>query len=236
MGSSTENLHRSASAWPEAEAAPDDVAPPIATVRRTVDLLVACVALVALSPLLAVVSLLIRWESSGAAVFQQERLGRHRSRFTVHKFRTMTVDADSMPHREYVSRLIAGVDERHDDGRRRLYKLTTDTRVTRVGRLLRRTSLDELPQLWNVIRGEMSLVGPRPVLAYEVDQYPQSWLLRFEVKPGITGLWQVSGRNERTYSEMVEYDLEYVRRRSLRLDVRILFLTLWTLVLRRGAA
>jgi lipopolysaccharide/colanic/teichoic acid biosynthesis glycosyltransferase len=111
-----------------------------------------------------------------------------------------------------------------------------DDRVTRVGSVLRRFSLDELPQLWNVVRGEMSLVGPRPVIPYEAEEYPAWYGERFAVKPGLTGLWQVSGRNERTYEEMVRLDIEYTRRRRLSLDLLILLKTVWVVARARGAA
>jgi lipopolysaccharide/colanic/teichoic acid biosynthesis glycosyltransferase len=117
-----------------------------------------------------------------------------------------------------------------------LYKLVVDPRVTRVGRVLRSWSLDEVPQLWNVLRGDMSLVGPRPVIEYEVEQYPDWYLRRFAVKPGMTGLWQVSGRNERTYEEMVRFDVEYAELRSLWLDLRILARTAIVVMRRQGVA
>ena len=120
--------------------------------------------------------------------------------------------------------------------RRSLYKLAVDDRVTRVGRFLRRTSLDELPQLWNVLRGEMSLVGPRPVVPYELTHYPPRYFERFAVKPGLTGLWQVSGRNERSYQEMIELDIEYARRRTLPLDLLILLKTVWVVLTGKGVA
>lgn len=117
-----------------------------------------------------------------------------------------------------------------------LYKLSVDDRITRVGRFLRSWSIDELPQLINVLRGEMSLVGPRPVIGYEVEMYPDSYLRRFAVKPGLTGLWQVSGRNERTYDEMVSFDIEYAERASLLLDLRILAKTIPVVLRRQGVA
>jgi lipopolysaccharide/colanic/teichoic acid biosynthesis glycosyltransferase len=133
--------------------------------------------------------------------------------------------------------LIAGSESTHSTGGGRdLYKLAADDRVTRVGSVLRRSSLDELPQLFDVLRGHMSLVGPRPVIPYEADLYPPDYERRFAVKPGMTGLWQVSGRNERTYREMVALDCEWVARRSIALYLRILARTPWTLIRRRGVA
>lgn len=204
--------------------------------RRALDLVLALALLVLLSPLLLIIALLIRLDSSGPAVYRQRRLGRDMRPFVVNKFRTMRPDADPAPHREYVQTLILGGRRRAKTGGRPLYKLAVDDRITRVGRVLRRLSLDELPQLWNVVRGEMSLVGPRPVIPYETEQYPTWYLARFSVKPGLTGLWQVSGRNEKTYEEMVLLDIEYARRRNLPLDLLILVKTLWVVVRARGAA
>jgi lipopolysaccharide/colanic/teichoic acid biosynthesis glycosyltransferase len=203
------------------------------TARRLLDVTVAGVALVALSPLLAAIALAIRLESRGPVIYRQRRLGLARRPFTVLKFRTMRHGADTAPHREYVHSLIespAGAE------RGRLYKLSVDARVTRVGRFLRAWSLDELPQLVNVLRGEMALVGPRPVIPYEVERYPERYLRRFAVKPGLTGLWQVSGRNERTYEEMVRFDIEYAEGASLLLDLRILARTLPVVLGRQGVA
>jgi lipopolysaccharide/colanic/teichoic acid biosynthesis glycosyltransferase len=146
----------------------------------------------------------------------------------------MHADADSALHRDYVRSLIGTNPEPQDANG--LYKLAGDPRVTRVGRFLRSWSLDELPQLWNVLRGEMSLVGPRPVIEYEVEEYPDWYLRRFAVKPGLTGLWQVSGRNERTYEEMIRFDVEYAERRSLWLDLRILARTALVVMRRQGVA
>lgn len=201
--------------------------------RRLLDVTVAGVALVALSPLLAAIALAIRIESPGPVVFRQRRLGLARRPFTVLKFRTMRNGADAAPHREYVHSLI---DRPAGAERGRLYKLSVDDRITRVGRFLRAWSLDELPQLVNVLRGEMALVGPRPVIPYEVERYPARYLRRFAVKPGLTGLWQVSGRNERTYEEMVRFDIEYAEGASLLLDLRILARTLPVVLGRQGVA
>jgi lipopolysaccharide/colanic/teichoic acid biosynthesis glycosyltransferase len=201
--------------------------------RRLLDIVVAAGALLVLAPLFAAIALAIRLESSGPAIFRQQRLGRGRRQFTVLKFRTMRHEADATPHREYVRSLIARGGA-HEHGR--LYKLSVDDRVTRVGRILRSWSLDELPQLVNVLRGEMALVGPRPVVPYEVEHYPDSYLSRFAVKPGLTGLWQVSGRNERTYDEMVRFDIEYAQRSSLLLDLRILARTVPVVLGRQGVA
>ncbi len=202
---------------------------------RLLDVAVASIALVLLSPILLVIAILIRIESQGPAVFRQERVGRRLRPFTVNKFRTMRTGASHDAHRKFVQSLIAGETPPEVAGKPR-FKMASDDRITRVGRFLRRTSLDELPQLWNVVRGEMSLVGPRPPIAYEVERYPAHWFARFEVKPGLTGLWQVSGRCELTLEEMIELDIEYVRRRSLRFNVWILLRTVPAVLSLRGAS
>jgi lipopolysaccharide/colanic/teichoic acid biosynthesis glycosyltransferase len=206
-----------------------------ALLRRALDLAVSVPLLVVLSPLLLGIAVAIRLDSGGPAIYRQRRVGLRRREFHVNKFRSMRTGASHARHKNYVHQLINGTAEgEHAQGG--LYKLVVDDRITRVGRLLRRFSLDELPQLWNVVRGEMSLVGPRPVIPYEVECYPDWWYARFAVKPGLTGLWQVSGRNEKTYEEMVTLDIEYARRRTIWLDIRILARTAWVVVTQRGAA
>jgi lipopolysaccharide/colanic/teichoic acid biosynthesis glycosyltransferase len=200
---------------------------------RCIDLVVAILVLVLLSPLLLAIAIAIRATSHGPALFRQQRLGKGMSSFSLYKFRTMCPNASEAPHREYVQALISS-DQGSQNGN--LYKLTVDSRITKVGRFLRSWSFDELPQLLNVLRGEMSLVGPRPVIGYEVELYPRAYLRRFAVKPGLTGLWQVSGRNQRTYHEMVQFDIEYVERYSLWLDLKILGKTIPVVLGRRGVA
>jgi lipopolysaccharide/colanic/teichoic acid biosynthesis glycosyltransferase len=208
--------------------------PATSAVRRMIDVSIAGSALLLLVPVIVVAAIAVRVTSPGPVLFRQRRLGRHMRPFTVLKFRTMRADADSAVHREYVRQLIGTQPE--DERREGLYKLAVDDRITRVGRFLRSWSLDEVPQLWNVLRGEMSLVGPRPVIEYEVEQYPDWYLRRFAVKPGLTGLWQVSGRNQLTYEDMVRYDIEYAERRSLWLDLRILARTALVVLRRQGVA
>jgi lipopolysaccharide/colanic/teichoic acid biosynthesis glycosyltransferase len=200
--------------------------------RRLLDIVVAGGLLLALAPLFALIALAIRLDTRGPALFRQRRVGCGLREFTMLKFRTMHSEADSTPHREYVQALIGGDGRAHG----RLYKLSVDDRVTRAGRFLRSWSLDELPQLLNVLLGQMALVGPRPVIPYEVEMYPEDYLRRFDVKPGLTGLWQVSGRNERTYEEMVRFDLEYARDASLLLDLRILVRTVPVVLGRVGVS
>jgi len=202
--------------------------------KRAVDLVLASIALLVLSPLLAAIALAVRATSPGPAVFRQERLGRDRRPFTMFKFRSMAAGNSDAVHREYVSKMLtgSGAPVAATNG---LYKLDRDPRITRLGGWLRKTSLDELPQLVNVIRGDMSLVGPRPVLAWEAELFSSEAEPRFDTPPGLTGLWQVSGRNLLTMPQALELDVEYVRRQSLWLDLVIIVRTI-PAQLRRSAA
>ncbi|MGE4086189.1 MAG: sugar transferase [Vicinamibacterales bacterium] len=190
---------------------------------RLIDVTVASVLLAVLAPLLAITWLAVRLDSTGPAIFRQQRLGRHGAPFTLYKFRTMAVHTDDGPHRHYVTALLASSAGSGDvAGEGGAFKLAGDPRITRLGRLLRRSSIDELPQLVNVVRGDMSLVGPRPALAYEAAHYSRRDTHRFAVLPGITGLWQVSGRNLLSMRDMLELDVRFVEHRSLRLYLSIL--------------
>ncbi|MDT5037604.1 MAG: hypothetical protein QOE03_2789 [Micromonosporaceae bacterium] len=193
------------------------------TMSRLIDLVLASTLLVLLMPLMAFIGVLVRITSRGPALFRQVRLGHHKQPFVMLKFRSMAADCGDGVHREFVRRLFVEEDPR--DSRDGLYKLGGDSRVTRLGRILRATSLDELPQLVNVVRGEMALVGPRPSLPWELDLYEPHHHERFNVKPGMTGLWQVSGRSRLTAREAVALDVEYARRRSIALDLAILVRT-----------
>ena len=188
--------------------------------RVGVEALLAALLLVILSPLLLLIAVLVRLDSPGPALFRQERLGLHRRPFRVMKFRSMQVAASEEPHRAYVTVLLT--EDSPERGESGLYKLEADPRITRVGRILRRLSLDELPQLINIVRGEMAFIGPRPVLQYEADLFPPEVDVRFSVRPGVTGLWQVSARNAVGFREALAYDVEYVQRRSAALDLSIL--------------
>ena len=211
-----------------------------ATLRRLFDIAFAAGLIVLFSPILIGVAIAVRLDSHGPAFFRQRRVGFQQREFTLFKFRSMRLDADPRGHQEYVTALINGHDEDPeslpDSGRKDLYKLAVDNRITPVGRWIRKWSLDELPQLFNVVLGDMTLVGPRPAIPYEVSEYPSWYLQRFSVKPGLTGYWQVSGRSERTYEEMVRLDIEYAERRSLGLDLLILLKTPWVVLSRKGAA
>lgn len=198
------------------------------SVKRLIDIVGSTVALFACLPLLWLIGLAIKATSKGPVLFSQTRVGQYGERFIVLKFRTMYVDIDRTVHKKFVTTLIKDTaeDEPSQDDGKAVYKLTNDKRITPVGRFLRKTSLDELPQFWNVLRGEMSLVGPRPAVRYEVAAY-QTWHRRrvLEFKPGITGLWQVSGRSHVKFDDMVRLDLRYATSWSLGLDLKILMLT-----------
>lgn len=202
--------------------------------KRALDLLLASACLILLSPLLVVVAVVVRLTSPGPALFRQTRLGRGQKPFVLYKFRTMYAGSSDDVHRQYVVQLLT-LDQPATGGRRGLYKLEDDARITKVGRLLRRTSIDELPQLFNVIRGEMSLVGPRPALPWESELIGTAHARRFLVSPGLTGLWQVSGRNSLTMKEGLDLDIEYVDRRSFTLDISILARTVPVVLSTTGA-
>ncbi|HEY0004010.1 MAG TPA: sugar transferase [Pyrinomonadaceae bacterium] len=196
-------------------------------VKRASDIIIASVALTILSPVWIIISALIRLDSKGSVFYKQERVGMDGRIFLFYKFRTMRADTDDSIHREYQRQFIAGLPETNlGDSLRPAYKLVADKRVTRVGRVLRRLSLDELPQLFNVLRGDMSIVGPRPPIPYEVEAYELWHRKRLDMKPGLTGLWQVSGRNRLPFEEMVRLDLFYIENWSLLLDLKILLRTL----------
>ncbi len=196
-------------------------------VKRAMDIAGSAAALLLFSPLYAGIALAIKLGSKGPVLFKQERLGQYGKTFTVLKFRSMRTDCDSKIHQEYVNKFIAGDAENESEaGPAKVYKLQSDPRITGVGHFLRKTSLDELPQFWNVLRGDMSLVGPRPPIAYEFRAY-DVWHRRrvLEIKPGITGLWQVNGRSRTRFDDMVRLDLKYARGWSLWLDVKIILQT-----------
>jgi exopolysaccharide biosynthesis polyprenyl glycosylphosphotransferase len=205
--------------------------------KRLLDIVASGLLLVVAAPLFLLVALVIKATSRGPVFFRQSRVGEHGKFFTMLKFRTMKVNADSAIHKEFVSQMIQGAAPAGlSQDEAAPFKIVNDPRVTPVGQLLRRTSLDELPQLWNVLRGDMSLVGPRPPLAYEVEQY-KPWHYRrvLEAKPGITGLWQVSGRSQTTFDDMVRLDLRYAKKCSTWTDVKILLATPRAVISGKGA-
>ena len=187
----------------------------------------AATALLLLSPFLIVIAAVIKLTSKGPILFRQQRLGQYGLHFTFLKFRSMHHKNDATIHRDYVRRLISAKENpRHADDPEKVYKLNDDPRVTAFGRLLRKTSLDELPQFINVLKGEMSLVGPRPPIPYEAEAYDIWHRRRFlEIKPGITGLWQVEGRSRVKFDDMVRLDIRYAKTWSPWLDIKILLKT-----------
>jgi len=207
-------------------------------IKRMIDIVGSAMALIICAPLWLIIALAIKATSRGPVLFRQQRIGQYGKRFTFLKFRSMHVGSDSSVHQEYVEKLIAGQAERKPSNGNGggVFKLTDDRRITRVGALLRRTSLDEVPQFLNVLKGDMSLVGPRPAIPYEVAVY-QTWHRRrvLQVKPGITGLWQISGRSRVTFDEMVRLDLRYARDCSPWLDLRILLQTPRAVIAGNGA-
>ena len=199
--------------------------------RRAVDLAVVVVALLVLMIPMLLIGMAIRLGSPGPAFYRQQRIGRGGRPFTMYKFRTMRVGGSDAQHRELIARELRGEDTSVNGS----WKIDCDPRVTRVGSLLRRTSIDELPQLINVLRGQMSLVGPRPCLDWEAEMFPPRFAERFDVPPGLTGLWQVSGRSTMGTLEMLELDLAYVRGWSFWSDLGILLRTVPTLLRGQGA-
>ena len=220
--------------------------------KRIMDLAIVVLSMVFLLPLMAFIAILIKWDSPGPAIFRQERItARRRVRngqvyweetpFTIFKFRTMRTDAKSTIHRQFIEAYIASDDKRMaelqsvqqaEDAK---YKLVKDPRVTRVGSFLRKTSLDALPQFLNVLLGNMSLVGPRPPIPYEVERYLYHHHDRLRTVPGITGWWQVKGRSATSFEEMVRMDVDYIRRQSLWLDIKIIIMTVTAVVNGKGA-
>ncbi len=207
-------------------------------IKRAIDIAGSGALLLVLSPFLAAIVALIKLTSKGPVIYKQERLGQFGERFQCLKFRTMYTNNDPKIHQDYVQRFIAGKDglDNSEGSDKPVYKLVKDPRVTFIGGLLRKTSMDELPQFWNVLRGDMSLVGPRPPVPYEFEVY-DIWHRRrvLEVRPGVTGLWQVSGRNRTRFDEMVRLDLRYSQTWSLWLDLKILFATPWAVFNGGGA-
>ena len=201
-------------------------------VKRTLDLTIAIVGLLVALPVLIAAMIAIKLDSPGSAVFRQDRVGDGGRRFRLYKLRTMYADNDDSAHRKYVADLIAGNAEQKDG----MFKLVDDPRITRVGKFLRKTSLDELPQLWNVILGDMSIVGPRPPMVSEAELYDSRAWQRLMVRPGLTGLWQVNGRCELTFDEMIDLDIEYSKSWSPLLEMQILVKTPKVVLTAKGAA
>ncbi len=219
------------------------------SIKRILDLTFALLALIVLFPFLIIVSVLIKLDSQGPVLFTQERVGIRRRTinnvtywqrvtFRCYKFRTMVDNADPSLHKSYIKALIDDDKQsmaviQGEDTKTR--KLTHDPRITRIGKILRKSSIDEIPQFINVIKGEMSLVGPRPAIPYEVDMYKPWYYRRLETKPGITGLWQVTARSSCDFDEIVKLDIQYVDEQSIWLDLKILLKTPIAVIFCRGA-
>ncbi len=212
-------------------------------VKRCFDVTLAVILLILLLPLLLLIAILIKVDSLGPVLFIQERVGARRESkgrqaawsivpFQMYKFRTMFHNADQSLHKAHIKAFAEG---KLDTSKGGTFKLIDDPRITRFGRFLRKTSLDELPQLLNVIKGEMSLVGPRPVPEYEVKEYADWHFERFTSLPGVSGLWQVEGRSLVTMDEMVKLDIEYNRQRSIRLDLKLMLMTIPSVLFEKGA-
>ncbi|WP_229750399.1 sugar transferase [Paenibacillus nasutitermitis] len=189
--------------------------------KRAMDIIMAFIGLVCISPAFIVIAIIIKMEDpKGSIFFHQVRIGKHEKPFKMFKFRSMVSNAEELLEDLLAKNEINGA----------MFKMKEDPRITRIGKFIRRTSIDELPQLWNVIRGDMSLVGPRPPLPREVEEYTNYDKLRLKVTPGCTGLWQISGRNELSFHEMVQLDLLYIKKRSVLYDIKIILKTVRVLL------
>jgi lipopolysaccharide/colanic/teichoic acid biosynthesis glycosyltransferase len=201
--------------------------------KSIIERILALLAIVVLSPLLVLIALGIRIDSPGNPVFRQERIGRDGNSFTIYKFRTMYTNNDDSKYKEFLQKYVKeNADSRLDEKGQDTYELVHDPRVTRLGYLLRKTSLDEVPQLFNVAKGDMALIGPRPDIPFTAAMYNDEHRQRLLVKPGITGLWQVSGRRSLTFDDMVRLDCEYIDRQSPFLDAKIVLLTVREVLMR----
>ena len=209
-------------------------------IKRCADIILSLIFIIIFSPLFLAIPILIKLSSQGPVFFKQKRAGQFGKEFNFIKFRTMIVNNDSSVHEKYIENLIhnnGGDNNKKSEGNNCTYKMDNDSRVTSIGRMLRKSSMDELPQFFNVLKGEMSIVGPRPPIPYEIKHY-YPWHKRRirRVKPGITGLWQVEGRSRTTFDEMVRMDIRYVREWHLLLDIKILLKTPFAVLSGKGAA
>jgi exopolysaccharide biosynthesis polyprenyl glycosylphosphotransferase len=206
--------------------------------KRAIDIVGSIIGIIIFMPVMLITALAIKATSPGPVIFKQTRLGKQGAPFTFYKFRSMHVNMDDQIHRDYIKDFIKGDHAKvnQGDADEPLYKIKSDPRITKVGRFIRKTSIDELPQFFNVLKGEMSLVGPRPPLPYEAEKY-QPWHLRriLEMKPGITGLWQVEGRSKTEWDDSVRLDIRYIQNWSLLFDLKILLRTVKEVLRCRGA-
>jgi lipopolysaccharide/colanic/teichoic acid biosynthesis glycosyltransferase len=200
--------------------------------KDVLDMIIGVVALGAFSPVLLIVALAVKLDSPGPAIFKQKRIGKDGNKFTVWKFRSMYLNADDRPHREALKKLVEGEPVTNADGQG-FFKPADDPRVTRLGKFLRATGLDELPQVFNILRREMSVVGPRPAIPYELDLYKEWHHRRLAVRPGVTGLWQVKRHDTQNFDDVIRLDLEYIDSFSIWLDLKIILLTFPMILFRR---
>ncbi len=202
--------------------------------KRLFDVIFTLLLLIPIGIVILIVAVLIRLDSEGPVFFRQKRVGLDGVEFEMFKFRSMYVNSDDARHREAIKQYMNGERLNGEEDSDNPYKLEHDPRITRVGRFIRKTSIDELPQFWNVLRGEMTLVGPRPPLSYEVEYYsPRDWL-RMRGKPGLTGTWQVYGRSQVPFPTMVDMDIAYLQEQSFWKDLKLIVLTVPVMLKGRG--
>jgi len=205
-------------------------------IKSLLDIIISLLILLPLCLVIVIVAVFIRLDSAGPIFYRQKRIGLNGAEFTMYKFRSMYINNDDSFHRQAVAEYMSGQKLNGDVTSDTSYKKTDDPRITRVGRFIRKTSIDELPQFFNVLRGEMTLVGPRPPLPYEVEEYGPYDHLRLAGKPGLTGNWQVYGRSRVTFQNMVEMDIEYLQQQSLWKDLKLIVLTIPVMLQGRGGA
>lgn len=204
--------------------------------KRIIDITGSIFGISLFSPVLLIISIIIKLSSKGTVFFRQKRVGYSGKEFTLLKFRSMHINNDNTIHKEFTKNFINGNNHNNHESKNGIYKIKDDPRITKIGKFIRKTSLDELPQLFNVLKGDMSLVGPRPALSYEVEEY-DTWHKRrvFEIKPGITGIWQVKGRSKTTFDEMVRMDIQYINKQSILWDVMLILRTPFAVFRTKGA-
>jgi lipopolysaccharide/colanic/teichoic acid biosynthesis glycosyltransferase len=205
-------------------------------VKRALDIVLTLLALIPISVIMLVTAIIIRLDSPGPAIFRQTRYGLNGAIFTFYKFRSMYQNVASDVHERATATFMDGAGELNHSDKNMPYKLGDDSRVTRVGRFIRKTSIDELPQLWNILKGDMSIVGPRPPVEYEVRRYSTRHFLRLAGKPGLTGTWQVYGRGRVTFEEMIDQDINYLEAQSLRYDLKLMVMTVPVMITGKGGA
>lgn len=205
-------------------------------IKRAMDIFLTILLLIPISPFLLVMAIIIRLDSPGPVIFRQTRYGINGTKFTFYKFRSMYNNVASDVHEKATATFMNGAGTLNHDDKNMPYKLGDDSRITRVGRFIRKTSIDELPQLWNILKGDMSIVGPRPPVEYEVRRYTPLQFLRLAGKPGLTGTWQVYGRGSVTFEEMIRQDISYLETQSLIYDLKLILLTVPVMILGRGGA